>query len=81
MFCQFCLDEYLIFKETCPVCEKSIRRGKVTRCCVADSAIEKMLCYSSDEYINEWEGKKKTEDEYYSQVWLWVFADSDYWLF
>mmetsp|Transcript_18561 Transcript_18561/g.21326 ORF Transcript_18561/g.21326 Transcript_18561/m.21326 type:complete len:145 (+) Transcript_18561:92-526(+) len=32
MYCQFCLDEYLIFKESCPVCEKSIRRGKITRC-------------------------------------------------
>ena len=31
MFCQFCLDEYLIFKDSCPVCEKSIRRGKITR--------------------------------------------------
>jgi len=31
MFCQYCLDDYLIFKESCPVCEKSIRRGKITK--------------------------------------------------
>lgn len=31
MFCQYCLDEYLVFKDSCPLCEKSIRRGKITR--------------------------------------------------
>ena len=65
MFCQYCLDEYLIFKETCPVCEKSIRKGKITRICVADSAIEKMLNFSNEEYVKEFEQKRLFEEEYY----------------
>lgn len=75
MFCQYCLDEYIIFKETCPVCEKSIRKGKITRCCVADSAIEKMLSFSSEEYVQEWEAKKKREDEYYEQKKVIIGSD------
>ena len=51
MFCQFCLDEYLIFKDSCPVWEKAIRRGKITRWCVADSAIDKIISFSSEEFI------------------------------
>lgn len=65
MFCQFCLDDYLIFKESCPVCEKSIRRGKITKWCVADSAIEKMLSFTNEEYFKEWEDKRKTEEKFY----------------
>lgn len=67
MFCQYCLDEYLIFKDSCPLCEKSIRRGKITRWCVADSAIEKMLTFSTEEYLKEWDAKKKYEDDFYAQ--------------
>ena len=67
MFCQYCLDEYLIFKDSCPVWEKSIRKGRITRCIVADSAIEKMLAFSTDEYFKEWTEKRKFEDEYYAK--------------
>ena len=66
MFCQFCLDEYLIFKDSCPVCEKAIRRGKITRCWVADSAIDKIVSFSSEEFIKEWESKRKREEDYYN---------------
>lgn len=66
MFCQYCLDEYLIFKESCPVWEKSIRKGKITRCWVADSAIKQMLMFSNEEHIKEFERKKKVEAEYYA---------------
>lgn len=33
---------------------------------MADSAIEKILSFSNEEYIKEWELKKKREDEYYN---------------
>lgn len=65
MFCQYCLEEYLIFKESCPVCEKSIRKEKITRWCVADSAIRIMLMFSTEEHIKEFERKKKFEEQYY----------------
>lgn len=65
MFWQFCLDEYLIFKDSCPVWEKSIRRGKITRWCVADSAIEKMINFTSEECRKEWDEKKQMEDKFY----------------
>lgn len=80
MFCQYWLDEYLIFKESCPVCEKSIRRGKITRWCIADSAIEKMLTFSKGEYIQEWEAKKKAEDDYYDRKKLILNADVKSWI-
>lgn len=33
---------------------------------MADSAIEKMLTFSNEEYLKEWEGKRKYEDQYYA---------------
>lgn len=67
MFCQYCLDEYLIFKDSCPVCEKSIRKGKITRWWVADSAIEKMLMFSKEQYSKEYALKVKFEEEYFAK--------------
>ena len=66
MFCQFCLDEYLIFKDSCPVWEKTIRRGKITRCWVADSAIDKIISFHQAKIVKEWDCKKKREDDYYA---------------
>jgi hypothetical protein len=68
MFCQYCLDEYLLFKDSCPVCEKSIRRGKITRCCFADTAIEKILEFSAPDYYKEWSSKKEADAYYKSKI-------------
>ena len=43
MFWNYWIDEYMLFKSTCPICEKTIRDWKITRCTIADSAIEKIL--------------------------------------
>jgi hypothetical protein len=32
---------------------------------VADSAIEKMLSFTNEEYFKEWEDKRKTEEKFY----------------
>ena len=42
---------------------------------MADSAIEKMLSFSSEEYVQEWEAKKKREDEYYEQKKVIIGSD------
>lgn len=48
MFCEVCLNEYTLYLDSCPVCDKKIGKNwKIAKCRIFDDAIEKLLKYGN----------------------------------
>ena len=65
MFCEVCLNEYTLYLDTCPTCDKKIvRKKKISRCWLIDDAIEKLIFNTAYwGLIDGWEYKKLEDDK------------------
>jgi hypothetical protein len=60
-FCEKCLDDYLILKKTCFICDQNIRNKPITQCFSIDNVIEQLISKCEDaDTLNIWKNQNET---------------------